>query len=260
MNILFLLTPKSDCAYVREEDTIRQALERMSAAGFAAVPILAKDGTYRGTLTEGDLLWAIKKLYLMDMKEAESHGIMEIQRRKDQPGGVCHHPGGGSADHRCGPELCSRGGRPGDLHRNRHPEGHHAVLYGYVHICQAGPAGPRGLRKARRGTGQAEKTRQPGKGKVLPRLSVSKKPRRVSLPAGGGKKVKSFFPAACTSEKTLCAERASQAPRGRGASAANPLWRKRRQPFSTVSAGEGQSPSPAVCVCPDYWSKLPARS
>ena len=41
MNILFLLTPKSDCAYVREEDTIRQALERMSAAGFAAVPILA---------------------------------------------------------------------------------------------------------------------------------------------------------------------------------------------------------------------------
>ena len=73
MNILFLLTPKSDCAYVREEDTIRQALERMSAAGFAAVPILAKDGTYRGTLTEGDLLWAIKKLYLMDMKEAESH-------------------------------------------------------------------------------------------------------------------------------------------------------------------------------------------
>ena len=47
------------------------------------MPILAKDGTYRGTLTEGDLLWAIKKLYLMDMKEAESHGIMEIQRRKD---------------------------------------------------------------------------------------------------------------------------------------------------------------------------------
>ena len=83
MNILFLLTPKSDCAYVREEDTIRQALERMSAAGFAAGPILAKAGASRGTLTEGDLLWAIKKLYLMDMKEAESHGIMEIQRRKD---------------------------------------------------------------------------------------------------------------------------------------------------------------------------------
>ncbi len=83
MNILFLLTPKAQCAYVREEDTIRQALERMGAAGYSAVPILAKDGSYRGTLTEGDLLWAIKNLYLMDMKAAESHGIMEIQHRKD---------------------------------------------------------------------------------------------------------------------------------------------------------------------------------
>ena len=82
MNILFLLTPKATCAYVREEDTIRQALEKMQASGFAAVPILAKDGSYRGTLTEGDLLWAIKKQHLMDMKAAESHGIMEISHRK----------------------------------------------------------------------------------------------------------------------------------------------------------------------------------
>lgn len=83
MNILFLLTPKSACAYVREEDTIRQALERMAVSGFAAVPILAKNGSYQGTLTEGDLLWAIKDLYCMDMREAESHGIMEIHRRRD---------------------------------------------------------------------------------------------------------------------------------------------------------------------------------
>ena len=83
MNILFLLTPKATCAYVREEDTIRQALERMGASGFAAVPILAKDGSYCGTLTEGDLLWAIKNLFLRDMRAAESHGIMEIKRRKN---------------------------------------------------------------------------------------------------------------------------------------------------------------------------------
>ena len=83
MNLLFLLTPKAACAYVREEDTIRQALERMGASRFSAVPILAKDGSYRGTLTEGDLLWAIKNMFLMDMKAAESHGIMEIQHRRD---------------------------------------------------------------------------------------------------------------------------------------------------------------------------------
>lgn len=83
MNILFLLIPKATCAYVNEDFTIRQALEKMSVSGFAALPILARDGTYRGTITEGDLLWAIKDLFLMDMKEAERHSIMDIRHKRD---------------------------------------------------------------------------------------------------------------------------------------------------------------------------------
>lgn len=83
MNILFMLTPKAICAYVRAEDTVRQALERMESTGYAALPILAKDGSYRGTLTEGDLLWAIKNLCRMDPKNMENHGIMEISHRRD---------------------------------------------------------------------------------------------------------------------------------------------------------------------------------
>lgn len=83
MNILFFLTPKAVCAHLREDDTIRQALERMESAGYAALPILARNGSYCGTLTEGDLLWAIKNLCITDMKEMENHGIMEISRRRD---------------------------------------------------------------------------------------------------------------------------------------------------------------------------------
>lgn len=83
MNILFFLTPKTLCAYVRAEDTVRQAVERMEASGYAALPILAKDGRYCGTITEGDLLWAIKNLCHMDMHAAASHSIMEISHRKD---------------------------------------------------------------------------------------------------------------------------------------------------------------------------------
>ncbi len=83
MNILFFLTPKTACAYLRAEDTVRQALERMEGAAYSALPILAKDGTYCGTLTEGDLLWALKNLCGLDMRSAEGHGIMEISRRKD---------------------------------------------------------------------------------------------------------------------------------------------------------------------------------
>ena len=83
MNILFLLTPKAKCAYLRAEDTVRQALEKMESSGYAALPILAKDGSYKGTLTEGDLLWAIKNLEITNLRDMEDHGIMEIYHKRD---------------------------------------------------------------------------------------------------------------------------------------------------------------------------------
>lgn len=82
-NILFFLTPKAMCVHLNADDTLRQAMERMEAAHYAALPILNKRGEYCGTLTEGDLLWAVKNLCYMDMRQAEAHRIMEITHRKD---------------------------------------------------------------------------------------------------------------------------------------------------------------------------------
>lgn len=82
-NILFFLTPKAMCDFVYDDYTVRQALEKMETAGYSALPILNKRGEYRGTLTEGDLLWALKNLCYMDMRQAEARKIMEISRRKD---------------------------------------------------------------------------------------------------------------------------------------------------------------------------------
>lgn len=82
-NILFFLKPKAMCAYLYDDYTMRQALEKMETAGYAALPILNKRGEYRGTLTEGDLLWGIKNMCYMDIRQAEAHRIMEISRRKD---------------------------------------------------------------------------------------------------------------------------------------------------------------------------------
>ena len=82
-NILFFLMPKAMCAFVYDDYTVRQALEKMESSGFAALPILTKRGEYRGTLTEGDLLWALKNLCYLDMRQAEARRIMEIDRRKD---------------------------------------------------------------------------------------------------------------------------------------------------------------------------------
>jgi len=82
-NILFFLTPKAMCMYLHDDYTVRQALEKMEAAGLAALPILNKNGEYRGTVTEGDLLWALKNQCYMDIRQAEAHRIMQIPRRKD---------------------------------------------------------------------------------------------------------------------------------------------------------------------------------
>lgn len=82
-NILFFLTPKAMCSFVYDDFSIRQALEKMEATSYTALPILNKRGEYRGTLTEGDLLWSLKNMCYMDMRQAESRKIMEIARRKD---------------------------------------------------------------------------------------------------------------------------------------------------------------------------------
>ena len=82
-NSLFFLIPKALCAYLYDDYTIRQALEKMEASGFAALPILNRNGEYRGTLTEGDLLWGLKNTCYMDIRQAEARRIMEISRRRD---------------------------------------------------------------------------------------------------------------------------------------------------------------------------------
>ena len=82
-NILFFLTPKALCSFLYDDFTLRQALEKMESAGYTALPILNKRGEYRGALKEGDLMWAIKNMCYMDMRQAEAHRIMEISRRKE---------------------------------------------------------------------------------------------------------------------------------------------------------------------------------
>ena len=82
-NVLFFLTPKAMCTYLHDDYTIRQALEKMEVAGYSALPILSRRGEYRGTLKEGDLLWAMKNMCYMDIRQAEARRIMEIPRRRD---------------------------------------------------------------------------------------------------------------------------------------------------------------------------------
>ena len=81
MNILFFLTPKNDVAYIFENETLRQTIEKMEHRKFYCIPILNPDGKYVGTISEGDLLWGMKNLNITDMKTAEEVPVMAISRR-----------------------------------------------------------------------------------------------------------------------------------------------------------------------------------
>ena len=82
MNILFFLTPKAMCAYIEADDTLRQAMERMERSGYSALPVLDKNGKYCGVVTEGDLLWTVKRVCGLDLRQTEEHSISEIQHRR----------------------------------------------------------------------------------------------------------------------------------------------------------------------------------
>lgn len=82
MNILFWLIPKEKVAFIYDDQTMRQALEKMQLYRYQTIPILNKKGDYIGTLSEGDLLWYIKD-HQIDFNATENILITEVPRNRD---------------------------------------------------------------------------------------------------------------------------------------------------------------------------------
>jgi len=83
MNFLYYLLPKEKVAYINENSTLRQAMEKMEHHRYTAVPIINKEGKYKGVLREGDILWYVKNLKEFDLELAEKISINDIPRKKD---------------------------------------------------------------------------------------------------------------------------------------------------------------------------------
>jgi len=83
MNILFFLTPKSEVAYIYDDQTLRQVLEIMEYHRYTAVPVINKQGKYIGTITERDMLWGIKNEYNLSLRGTEHMPVTTIPRRSD---------------------------------------------------------------------------------------------------------------------------------------------------------------------------------
>ena len=80
MNVISLLTPKTNVAWLYEDWTIRQGLEKLRFHGYTAIPVLAKDGSYVGTVSEGDFLWCLLDQGSGDIQTQEKQPLRRVIR------------------------------------------------------------------------------------------------------------------------------------------------------------------------------------
>ena len=80
MNVISLLTPKAQVAYLYEDFTIRQGLEKLRARGYTAIPVLDRSGFYVGTVSEGDFLWHILDWKDNSLRSKEKLPLRQVLR------------------------------------------------------------------------------------------------------------------------------------------------------------------------------------
>lgn len=89
MNIAYFLLPKGRAAYLYDDYTFRQGLEKMHHHGYTAIPVISRSGQYIGTVSEGDFLWRLlskedgSRAYTM--KEMEQLQVRDILRDNSYP-------------------------------------------------------------------------------------------------------------------------------------------------------------------------------
>ena len=90
MNIAYFLLPKNRVAYLYDDCTFRQGLEKMRHHGYTAIPVINREGQYVGTVSEGDFLWRLLSaeeapIFERTMRDLESLPVREILSSKGYP-------------------------------------------------------------------------------------------------------------------------------------------------------------------------------
>ena len=90
MNIAYFLLPKNSVAYLYDDCTFRQGLEKMRHHGYTAIPVITRDGQYIGTVSEGDFLWQLldeerEPSRPCSMKDLEQLKVRDILRGNHYP-------------------------------------------------------------------------------------------------------------------------------------------------------------------------------
>ena len=82
MNIVFLMKPKFQTRFLYDHTPVTQALKEMRNSGFSAIPVINKDGTYMGIVSEGDFLRYVLDYGTPTGQSSQSHRVKDIMGDK----------------------------------------------------------------------------------------------------------------------------------------------------------------------------------
>ena len=90
MNIAYFLLPKNRVAYLYDDYTFRQGLEKMRHHGYTAIPVITRSGQYLGTVSEGDFLWRLLDResdvrHPVSMKDLEQLHVRDLIQAHNYP-------------------------------------------------------------------------------------------------------------------------------------------------------------------------------
>lgn len=69
-NLFFFLTNKKQSNFLYDHLSVSEGLQLLRAHGYTALPVISREGSYAGSVTEGDFLY-----YLMDHPQADLDAV-----------------------------------------------------------------------------------------------------------------------------------------------------------------------------------------
>jgi CBS domain-containing protein len=80
MNVVSFMKSIGEVVFVYDYQSVKEAIEVMQKERFTSIPVLSKDMEYIGTITEGDLLYAV---YEVGRKIIDQIKISDVKRIRD---------------------------------------------------------------------------------------------------------------------------------------------------------------------------------
>lgn len=84
-NVFFFLKNKGEVKFLYDNISIEEGLKLMKKHGYTAMPVINKDGVYKGNINEGDFLWYLLERPEITVQDLENIPIKKLIRKEYMP-------------------------------------------------------------------------------------------------------------------------------------------------------------------------------